>query len=259
MKRTASASYQRFNTFDGLTALRVKRYQNSFAPHSHDTYQITLNESGLFTNKIHDKSLSAWPDSLIITHPGEVHTTICDQPGGHSFYTLYVSPDLFSHRNQGMAPRFDHVLHNHRATTLLRQFMNHQQSGTAINHRLVMRLIDELLNEQLHSTEPTADHSWLTDHLQETIDQPFKLDDIARQTGINTFKLIRLCKAETGMTPLQFVMNQRILNSQQLLRQGLPIAHVALMSGFYDAAHFHRHFKKLTGLTPASFRSAWLC
>jgi AraC-like DNA-binding protein len=258
MKPAGSASYQRFNSLDGLTALRAERYQCSFAPHSHDTYQITLNESGLFTNHIQDQCLSAWPDSLIITHPEEVHTTICDQPGGHSFYTLYVSPDLFSHRNQGMAPRFGHVLHNHRAATLLRQFMNHHQSGTALNHQLLMRLLDELLSEQRQGQDPAADHSWLTDHLQETIDQPFKLDEIARQTGINRFKLIRLCKAETGMTPLQFVMNQRILNSQQLLRQGVPITEVAMLSGFYDAAHFHRHFKKLTGLTPANFRSAWL-
>jgi AraC-like DNA-binding protein len=258
MKHRGSASYQRFNMLDGLTALRAERYQNSFAPHSHETYQITLNESGLFKNQIHDQCLCAWPDSLIITHPDEVHTTICDQPAGHSFFTLYISPDLISKRNNGLTPRFSHVLHNNRASTLLNLIKNQSQTFSAIDAQLVMRLLDELLSEQLLHQDHATDHSWLTDHLQETIDQPFSLEETARQTGISPFKLIRLCKAVTGMTPLQFVMNQRILNGQQLLRQGLPITDVALLCGFYDTAHFHRHFKKLTGLTPASFRTAWL-
>ena len=258
MKTAGTTTYHRFNKLDGLTAMRAEHVRNTFAPHSHDTYQLTLNEVGLFKNQIQDQCVCGWPDTLIITHPDEVHTTICDQPTGHSFFTLYVSPDLFRQRNQGYAPRFSHVLHNNRATSLLRQLNNQQQSRHAINPRLVLRLLDELLTDQLQDSDPAADHSWITDHLKEAIDQPFNLQETARQTGISPFKLIRLCKAETGMTPLQFVINQRILNSQHLLRQGVPVTEAALHCGFYDAAHFHRHFKKLTGLTPASFRSAWL-
>ncbi|MFC3194952.1 helix-turn-helix domain-containing protein [Marinicella sediminis] len=258
MKHNGSATYQRFPMLDGLTALQAEQYQNSFAPHSHETFQITLNESGLFKNQINGHCLCAWPDALIITHPDEIHTTICDQPMGHSFFTLYVSPDLFSHRNNGIAPRFAHVLHNTGASSLLQEIKHHSQTGRSISAHQIIKLLDQLLTEQLHEPVRVADHSWLTDHLQETIDQPFKLAETARQTGISSFKLIRLCKAETGMTPLQFVINQRILSSQQLLRQGVPITDVALQCGFYDAAHFHRHFKKLTGLTPASFRKPWL-
>ena len=258
MKPAGSVTYQRFDVLDGLAALQAEGYQNTFAPHSHETYQITLVETGLFTNQISGRSVCGWPDSLVITHPGEVHSTVCDQPAGISFFTLYVSPDLFKHRNQGMAPRFDPVIHNHSVATSLRQIKHHGSANTDTLVRQVSHLLDQLLTEQLHDEVQHTDHAWLTDQLFDRIEQPFNLKHTAKLTGISEYKLIRLCKAETGMTPVQFVINQRILNSQQLLRQGTPIAEVAQDCGFYDAAHFHRHFKKLTGLTPASFQRPWL-
>jgi AraC family transcriptional regulator len=61
-------------------------------------------------------------------------------------------------------------------------------------------------------------------------------------------------KQSTGMSPHQYVIYCRIEQSKLLLRQGrLTIAEVATAVGFVDQSHFHRHFKRLVGITPKTF------
>jgi AraC-like DNA-binding protein len=41
----------------------------------------------------------------------------------------------------------------------------------------------------------------------------------------------------------------------KMLAKGFAIADAASAAGFYDQAHFARHFKKLTGFTPGAFQA----
>lgn len=84
----------------------------------------------------------------------------------------------------------------------------------------------------------------------------YSLDDMAKLAFISKYHLIRLFKRETGLTPHQFQMQNRIRKAQKLLEKSgaVSIAETALAAGFYDQSHFIRHFEKLTGLTPTDYR-----
>lgn len=56
------------------------------------------------------------------------------------------------------------------------------------------------------------------------------------------------------MTPHAFVVNQRVQFAQSRLRDGEPIADVALEAGFADQAHFQRAFKQHLAATPGQYR-----
>jgi AraC family transcriptional regulator len=57
-----------------------------------------------------------------------------------------------------------------------------------------------------------------------------------------------------GIAPYQYVLQQRVERAKQLLRRGeLAIADIALKVGFADQTHFTKHFRKITGVTPAKF------
>ncbi|MBP6793379.1 MAG: AraC family transcriptional regulator, partial [Aeromonas sp.] len=43
--------------------------------------------------------------------------------------------------------------------------------------------------------------------------------------------------------------------ARTLLRQGQPLAEVALASGFADQAHFQRQFKRRVAATPGQYRA----
>jgi len=68
----------------------------------------------------------------------------------------------------------------------------------------------------------------------------------------------RRFRAETGSTPLQWVLSQRVLLARQLVEQtDLPIENVAHACGFSPAPHRRRHFTRATGTTPTAYRRAF--
>jgi AraC family transcriptional regulator len=51
------------------------------------------------------------------------------------------------------------------------------------------------------------------------------------------------------------VLSQRIESAKQLLWEAnLPLAHIALASGFAKQSHLTQAFKRYLGLTPADYR-----
>jgi len=67
----------------------------------------------------------------------------------------------------------------------------------------------------------------------------------------------KLFKLSTGLTPHQFVLQERINRSKELLRHGhTKLVDVALGVGFENQAHFTTVFGNLVGMTPRQFQRA---
>ncbi len=64
-----------------------------------------------------------------------------------------------------------------------------------------------------------------------------------------------LFKSSTGMTPHRWLLDARIGRAKQLLLDGdLPLAEVALETGFSEQSHLTRVFRSLVGTTPAAWQ-----
>ncbi|MEW2416266.1 helix-turn-helix domain-containing protein [Streptomyces sp. NPDC046866] len=89
------------------------------------------------------------------------------------------------------------------------------------------------------------------------LDEPTTLADLARHAGTSVRTLTRRFRAETGLSPLQWLLHQRLDRAREILETtALPMDQVAARSGLGTAdslrAHLHRH----TGLTPTAYRTA---
>ncbi len=82
------------------------------------------------------------------------------------------------------------------------------------------------------------------------------LAQICEAAGLSASYLTRAFRAQYGLTPHAFVMNQRIQYARARLRRGHAIAEVALDAGFADQAHFQRTFKQLLAATPGHYRAS---
>lgn len=82
------------------------------------------------------------------------------------------------------------------------------------------------------------------------------MDDMAKSAFISKYHLIRQFKEEVGLTPHQFLVQNRIRKAQRLLNEYNTITEVALVTGFYDQSHFIKHFKRIVGLTPTDYKAA---
>ncbi|NBD23177.1 AraC family transcriptional regulator [Paenibacillus glycinis] len=93
--------------------------------------------------------------------------------------------------------------------------------------------------------------------IQERMDSGGKilLPDIAARHALNERYLNQLFKNVTGTTIGKYVLSARIESAKRLLETtAMPITEIAIVSGFYDGAHFSKAFKANVALTPQEYR-----
>jgi len=87
------------------------------------------------------------------------------------------------------------------------------------------------------------------------LDTDMSLADISSIADLSQFHFARAFRKSTGMTPQQFLMQQRIERAKELLsKDDLPIVEVSLRTGFKNQSHFTSLFRKFTSLTPKVWR-----
>ncbi|MBV8882508.1 MAG: helix-turn-helix transcriptional regulator [Chroococcidiopsidaceae cyanobacterium CP_BM_RX_35] len=93
------------------------------------------------------------------------------------------------------------------------------------------------------------------DYIQAHLDCNLSLVELATLVQMSSHYFCQQFKQSTSMTPHQYVIHSRVERSKELLIQGeLAITDVAREVGFVDQSHLTRHFKRLVGITPKTFR-----
>jgi len=80
------------------------------------------------------------------------------------------------------------------------------------------------------------------------------LRELADLVGMSTHQLVRAMKRATGLAPLAWRQNARIVQARRLLREGAPITDTAQALGFFDQSHFHRVFRAHVAASPGAYR-----
>ncbi|WP_225802728.1 GlxA family transcriptional regulator [Streptomyces sp. NK15101] len=95
---------------------------------------------------------------------------------------------------------------------------------------------------------------WMEAHLHEQL----TLGAIARHGATSVRSLNRHFRAQTGTTPLQWLLRARVLRAQELLETtAVPIERIAVETGFGAPSTFRRHFARHTGVSPQAYRAAF--
>ena len=95
----------------------------------------------------------------------------------------------------------------------------------------------------------------MIDTMEQRYTESLRLDDLAAGSGLGSSSACRLFRSVTGVTPMEHLRQVRIRHAGLLIRSGLPLADVAARTGFCDAAHLARVFRRLSGETPGAWRS----
>lgn len=96
--------------------------------------------------------------------------------------------------------------------------------------------------------------SILLEHLEGDV----SIADVAEACNLSRGYFIRAFRESTGMTPFQWLLDQRIDRARQLIRtSSAPLAEIAVACGFADQSHFTRVFSALVGTTPGTWRRSF--
>lgn len=108
---------------------------------------------------------------------------------------------------------------------------------------------NKLRNDRLKLITPVLDY------IDENFRTDFPLTVLAEIAGITPQHLCRVFKKTLNMRPNENLTQRRLREAKTLLqRNELPIAEIAIRSGYPDAGYFSSVFKKHEGLTPMEYK-----
>ncbi|HZG84556.1 response regulator [Paenibacillus sp.] len=104
--------------------------------------------------------------------------------------------------------------------------------------------------EQSHSVVEKARR-----YIESRLDQELSREALASQFYLNPDYMDRLFKKETGMSMKEYMLNERLRISAELLQKtDLPVTEIAMQVGYTSLSAFTRLFKKHTDLNPSDYR-----
>jgi AraC family transcriptional regulator len=92
-------------------------------------------------------------------------------------------------------------------------------------------------------------------HAHEELD----LACLAQSVNLSPFHFLRIFKRETGVTPYRFLLQTRIRNAIEFLRDtSQPVTDIAFDVGFGDLSNFVNAFRREVGCSPREYRKSGL-
>jgi AraC-like DNA-binding protein len=240
----------------------------AYRRHRHDTYAISLTESGVLAFTYRGSAHFSTPGHVVVLHPDEHHDGNAGSESGFGYSQLYVEPAVI----------FDAVrlLSGHRATLpfVPRPVANYPKLASAVlaafaDHREPLAIDDVILQlaEGLLEADPISKRAQGSRHLDVAAvarARHFLESETARVvrsveleaiTGLTRYDLARQFRAVVGTSPYRYALMRRLDLARAQIAQRRPLVEVALEAGFADQAHFTRMFTATYGITPARYRA----
>ncbi|HYL86950.1 MAG TPA: AraC family transcriptional regulator [Candidatus Angelobacter sp.] len=135
------------------------------------------------------------------------------------------------------------------------------QASTVADELAVESLLSEIALCAARSPHRESRHApgWLSRILEKLKTEHcrrFTLDELAREARVHPVHLSRVFRRCVGEGISEYVHRLRVRAAcERMLAPETSLADVGFSTGFADQSHFTRSFRKITGMTPASFRS----
>lgn len=249
---------------DGISEVfhaRIVDY--GYPSHAHDTWTVLIVDTGAIAYDLDRRPCGAVGDTVAILPPGVVHN---GQPatGAKGFVKRVLYLDQAALPLELIGPAVDRTNLDdpdlrHTIASLHDQLVVGADPFAASS---ALALITDRIARHLTSQTltPGAEEPNIALALRSMLDEAgaenLSLDAAAAQLNRSKAHLIRSFTAEFGVAPHAYLIGRRVEAARKLLLAGQRPAEVATTVGFYDQAHFTRHFKRHTALPPAAFAAS---
>ena len=91
--------------------------------------------------------------------------------------------------------------------------------------------------------------------MEQHIEKPLSLDEIAAATGLSRRQIERLFKRHLNCVPKRYYLEMRLRRARELLLQtSMPIIDITTACGFQSPPHFSRCYRAQFGCPPSAER-----
>ncbi|WP_128381482.1 helix-turn-helix domain-containing protein [Streptomyces cavernae] len=249
---------------DSLDLLTASFQDHRYAPHAHEEFAIGMCVAGTNTIDYRGGRLDVGAGSIVVIDPGEAHTGRPAEPNGYAYRALYPKASLLSEGTLGLPHFREPLIDDPELAGALRR--THAELSGLHDPLEAESRLPWLLTAlaRRHSTaRPVRDtvpgagtvaHA-VRDRLAEELLAPPSLAELATELGMSRYQLLRAFRGTMGMPPYAWLAQYRVGRARTLLESGHRPAEVAGLVGFADQAHLTRWFRRVVGVTPATYRA----
>jgi AraC-like DNA-binding protein len=194
-------------------------------------------------------------DQLFLVHPGKVHSGKPDENIGWTVDTIAIKnsfmEELFATGTTIMFPEFVVDDENLKSLFLKSFALLKNYDNSLENEGQLYLLLADLIKckatiVQREDAKQNINEAVerATAFITKNFTNSFSLDELARQSFLSKFHLLRVFKSATGLTPYAYQMQLRLNEARRLIFQDKSLTEIACELGFTDQAHFTNTFKK---------------
>lgn len=236
-------------------------------PHSHKYAELFYVLGGKGEFQIEQEFYPVSPKQLIIINPNVLHTEISYQDSPLEYAVLGIEGLELSEYTEG-ENRFKILDFNEGddITTCLRNILQETTDSQPGNQTvcqaymeiLIVRLMRRI-NLSLNTT-PLPSSSRQCAIVRRYIDAHYKenltLEQLANISHLNKYYLVHSFKEEYGVSPINYQIDRRILESCVLLTQtDMSLSQISQVVGFSSPSYFSQMFRKSKGMSPTKYRT----
>lgn len=257
----------------GVYATEIESARH-FGRHWHTSYGFGLMDDGAHRSASGRGAVDAYAGDIVCTNPGEVHDGRPLGAPSRRWRTVYLEPQVLAEmaglQCAPCAVAFTQPAFSdermRRALLRLLRWLDAWNDGRAARNGDVLACEEALaracgLMLRDHSTaaplpEGAADVARVRERLADAPLAAPNLGELAALAGLGKFQLLRRFKKAYGVTPHDWLLQQRADRARGLIRQGLGLSEAAASSGFADQSHMTRVFMRRFGFTPGVWQQA---
>ncbi len=244
--------------------------------HTHEDYEFAVIEAGIGEGFHRGAYYREGKGTLILNQSGEAHTGRGSEDSSLTIRVLNVATSFLVDVASQMAPKYFGIpvfpLFHVPNEKLCNNFLNLHRHLESLETTATTRLeIDALLTEFIaqllirYAEQPRSLYGTgrenqaivlVKEYLESHYNENVSLEKLGYIASLSPFHLNRVFRRDMGVPPHVYLQQLRIRHAKYLLALGMPLALIAVETGFFDQAHFQRQFKRFVGVTPGNYARA---
>lgn len=118
----------------------------------------------------------------------------------------------------------------------------------------IMQLQNRYALENTVANSPNTRIGQVISHIREHVCQSLTVEGLSQVANVSKSHFHRAFKQEVGLSPMEFIIVERINQAKQMLAADCTIKEACFGSGFNNLNYFTRIFKRHEGITPGAYR-----
>jgi len=232
-----------------------------FPRHTHDQYGIGVIDAGGHASLSDRGQVIAGPGSLICVNPGEVHDGRPTGSTSRSWRIFYLDPALVSTLCHDISEGGSTSLHfaapvfaDDTLRALFNQtFVSTESMDCESGLLMIVARLRTLWTAQRKSLKAAGYIHRARERIDSNPAAHHTLSELATEAGVSRYQLLRGFARAMHLTPHAYLLQQRLALARRLIRQDIPLAEVAIASGFFDQSHLSRCFARQFGVSPRRY------